>query len=213
MAPATTYGPELADATSLDFAEPSPSYVVRVDTNAGASLHPVRQHRRARHHLRRTGRLTVTKLTGSLVMPTLTMLALLVRNSLTTMADRGNQMTSTAKLPRPASCSFCAKADTDVHKVIAGPGVFICDECVQVCNTILETDDGSSRSQIAVPRAMTDEQILDQLPRVAAASAQIEAGLQERVDLLRERKVTWARIGAALGMTRQSAWERFSGEE
>jgi ATP-dependent Clp protease ATP-binding subunit ClpX len=33
------------------------------------------------------------------------------------------------------------------------------------------------------------------------------------VRMLRERGVTWARIGEALGMTRQSAWERFSGEE
>jgi len=30
---------------------------------------------------------------------------------------------------------------------------------------------------------------------------------------LRERRVTWARIGGALQITRQSAWERFSGEE
>jgi ATP-dependent Clp protease ATP-binding subunit ClpX len=110
-------------------------------------------------------------------------------------------------------CSFCGKADAEVRKVIAGPGVFICDECVQLCNTILETDDGSSRSHIAVLQAMTDEQILDQLPRIAAAGAQVEASLQERVSLLRERKVTWVRIGTALGMTRQSAWERFSGEE
>jgi hypothetical protein len=34
--------------------------------------------------------------------------------------------------------------------------------------------------------------------------------LQTVVDLLRARKVSWADIGAALGMTRQSAWERFS---
>lgn len=97
--------------------------------------------------------------------------------------------------------------------MIAGPGVFICDECVQVCNTILETDDGSSRAPIAVLQAMTDEEILDQLPRIAAVGAQVEASLQERVNLLRQRKVTWARIGRALGMARQSAWERFSGEE
>jgi len=122
-------------------------------------------------------------------------------------------VTSRAELVQQVCCSFCSKADADVRKVIAGPGVFICDECVEACNTILATDDGSSRSSIAALQAMTDEQILDQLPRVAAAGAQVEAGLQERVQLLRGRKVTWARIGTALGMTRQSAWERFSGEE
>jgi len=60
---------------------------------------------------------------------------------------------------------------------------------------------------------MTDEQILDRLPRVAAVGAQTETSLQQLVATLRERRVTWARIGAALGITRQSAWERFSGEE
>lgn len=56
-------------------------------------------------------------------------------------------------------------------------------------------------------------QILDLLPRVAAVGAQTEASLQRLVTLLRERRVTWARTGAALQITRQSAWERFSGEE
>jgi hypothetical protein len=60
---------------------------------------------------------------------------------------------------------------------------------------------------------MSDEQILDLLPRIAAVGAQTEASLQRMVTILRERRVTWARIGAALQITRQSAWERFSGEE
>lgn len=58
---------------------------------------------------------------------------------------------------------------------------------------------------------MTDEEILEFLPRVAAVSAQVDANLRVWVERLRDRGVTWARIGAALGMTRQSAWERFSG--
>ena len=110
-------------------------------------------------------------------------------------------------------CSFCAKPDRDVSKVIAGPGVFICNECVSLCNTILATDDGTSRSQMNVLQSQTDEELLNQLPVVASVGAQVESGLQERVKLLRERKVTWARIGSALGIARQSAWERFSGEE
>lgn len=120
---------------------------------------------------------------------------------------------ATQALAQQVCCSFCGKGGAEVRKVIAGPGVFICDECVATCNTILETDDGSSPSPMAALQSLTDEQLLDHLPRVAAAGAQVQAGLQERVDLLRQRRVTWARIGAALGMTRQSAWERFSGEE
>jgi hypothetical protein len=37
-------------------------------------------------------------------------------------------------------CSFCNKSHVEVKKLIAGPTVFICDECIQVCNDILEDD-------------------------------------------------------------------------
>jgi ATP-dependent Clp protease ATP-binding subunit ClpX len=111
------------------------------------------------------------------------------------------------------TCSFCGTLDVETRKVIAGPGVFICDACVELCNTILATDDGTSRSHIGVLESLTDGELLAQLPRIASVQTGVEAGLQERVNLLRGRKVTWARIGSALGTTRQSAWERFSGEE
>lgn len=38
------------------------------------------------------------------------------------------------------TCSFCGKNSDMVNRLIAGPGVFICDECVKVCNTILSED-------------------------------------------------------------------------
>jgi hypothetical protein len=63
----------------------------------------------------------------------------------------------------------------------------------------------------AAPGLAADEQILDLLPRVAAVGAQNEASIQRLVTLLRERRVTWARIGTALQITRQSAWERTPG--
>ena len=37
-------------------------------------------------------------------------------------------------------CSFCNKDQNDVRKLIAGPTVFICDECVDVCNDIIADD-------------------------------------------------------------------------
>ncbi len=49
------------------------------------------------------------------------------------------------------ACSFCAKAQKDVKKLIAGPpGIFICDECVGLCNYILEQEpdhEGKTASQ------------------------------------------------------------------
>ncbi|WP_211348048.1 hypothetical protein [Saccharothrix texasensis] len=58
---------------------------------------------------------------------------------------------------------------------------------------------------------MSDEESPAHLPRIAATASQVEAGLRERVLELRARGITWVRVGEALGMTRQSAWERFKG--
>ena len=114
-------------------------------------------------------------------------------------------------------CSFCAKPSSEVGKVIAGPGVYICNECVGLCSDILRDEQRKSpapEAQLpAWEETMTDEQMLDLLPRIAAVGEQTEASLQRLVTTLRQRRVTWARIGAALQITRQSAWERFSGEE
>jgi hypothetical protein len=112
-------------------------------------------------------------------------------------------------------CSFCGKSKDEVERVIAGAGVYICNECVHLCNAILEDlpKPAAAADEIPWPDTMTDEQILEFLPRVAAASAQVDDNLQVWVDRLRDRGVTWARIGTALGVTRQSAWGRFSGEE
>jgi hypothetical protein len=57
---------------------------------------------------------------------------------------------------------------------------------------------------------LSDDELLQRIPFIAASAANIDAGLRDRVHELRDRGVSWARIGAALGMTRQSAWERFS---
>jgi ClpX C4-type zinc finger len=126
--------------------------------------------------------------------------------------------TATDKAQVHVNCSFCAKPSSAVTKVIAGPGVFICNECVQLCSDILvqeqQQDPAPPGTQLpAREEAMTDEEILDLLPRIAEVSAQTDASLQRLVTVLRSRGVTWARIGAALQITRQSAWERFSGEE
>lgn len=111
----------------------------------------------------------------------------------------------------PPGCSFCGKAAAEVRKIIAGPGIYICDECVATCGEILAADRGTGGASVPEWSVMSDEELLGHLPRIAATAAQIEVGLRERVAELRERGATWTRIGDALGMTRQSAWERFSG--
>ena len=41
-------------------------------------------------------------------------------------------------------CSFCGKSQKQVKKLIAGPGVYICDECIDLCNEIIEEERGES---------------------------------------------------------------------
>ena len=62
-------------------------------------------------------------------------------------------------------CSFCNKEQTDVKKLIAGPTVFICDECVAVCNDIL-ADDGRFDSEPKAPqsRPALEDTVADVVP-------------------------------------------------
>ncbi len=39
-------------------------------------------------------------------------------------------------------CSFCGKQQEQVKKLVAGPGVYICDECIELCNEIIEEELG-----------------------------------------------------------------------
>ena len=45
-----------------------------------------------------------------------------------------------------ARCSFCGKSESMVHKLIEGPGVFICDECINLCNDLIEKSVPSART-------------------------------------------------------------------
>jgi endopeptidase Clp ATP-binding regulatory subunit (clpX) len=66
-------------------------------------------------------------------------------------------------------CSFCGKTQEQVKKLVAGPGVYICDECIELCNEIVEeelTDDlGVEIGEILKPkeiRAIIDQYVIDQ---------------------------------------------------
>ena len=78
------------------------------------------------------------------------------------MSDKENDKTGDSKL---LYCSFCGKSQHDVRKLIAGPSVFICDECVDLCNDIIreeieEADSAAGDSKLPAPREVKD--ILDQ---------------------------------------------------
>ncbi len=110
-------------------------------------------------------------------------------------------------------CSFCGKSEHEVAKLIAGPTVFICDGCIELCNKVIEETAGT---QVPETRAleqlasMSTDRLLHLLKIQGAAFEHARAGLQNAVDTLRKRGVSWAAIGEALGVSRQAAWERFS---
>ena len=66
-------------------------------------------------------------------------------------------------------CSFCGKAQEQVKKLIAGPGVYICDECIELCNEIIDEETGGPSgvdiTEIPKPheiRAVLDEYVIGQ---------------------------------------------------
>ena len=112
-----------------------------------------------------------------------------------------------------SSCSFCLKPSHEVAKLVAGPGVYICNECVDLCSQIISNPPPLPPGLTSWEEDLDLDGVLASLPRMAAAGAQADSNLARFVRKARDLGATWAAIGAALGMTRQSAWERFSGEE
>lgn len=76
---------------------------------------------------------------------------------------------------RSVKCSFCGKSQEKVRKLIAGPGVFICDECIGICSNILEEEFGYE-DEIEIPNSY-DEQAKEELP----TPMQLKAVLDEYV--------------------------------
>ncbi|MFS8607184.1 MAG: ATP-dependent Clp protease ATP-binding subunit ClpX, partial [Gammaproteobacteria bacterium] len=61
-------------------------------------------------------------------------------------------------------CSFCGKSQHEVRKLIAGPSVFICDECVELCNDIIreELDEKAERGRDKLPKPHEIKAVLDE---------------------------------------------------
>ena len=110
---------------------------------------------------------------------------------------------------RRINCSFCGKSDKEVAKLAAGPGgLHICNECVEACQLIM------SGSEVPPsefdPNNWPTDRLLNALQALDATANDYREHLARAVDALRARDVSWARIAEPLGVSRQSAWERFS---
>ena len=75
------------------------------------------------------------------------------------MSDGDNKNTEDSKL---LYCSFCGKSQHEVRKLIAGPSVFICDECVDLCNDII-TEEMQEKAATATGELLKPQQIRDTL--------------------------------------------------
>jgi hypothetical protein len=102
---------------------------------------------------------------------------------------------------RMLRCSFCRTNEKEVLRLIAGAKAHICDDCVASSVRILEASPPAA--------VLADDALLSSLPACDAAVDAARGVLQARVELLRERGASWEAIGKALGVSRQSAWERF----
>jgi len=77
------------------------------------------------------------------------------------MSDDTRDKTDDGKL---LYCSFCGKSQHEVRKLIAGPSVFVCDECVELCNDIIreELEDRGEQGETSLPKPQEINNVLDE---------------------------------------------------
>ena len=99
--------------------------------------------------------------------------------------------------PSTLYCSFCGKSQDDVRKLVAGPNVYICDECVELCNDILVEELDAKRSIEADTKLLTPQEIKEYLDRYIIGQEKAKRVLSvavhnhyRRIDSLTSRKET-----------------------
>ncbi len=82
------------------------------------------------------------------------------------MTDDHNNGTGDGKGEKLLYCSFCGKSQHEVRKLIAGPSVFVCDECVELCNDIIreevQEENGAAQASSKFPKPQEIYKILDE---------------------------------------------------
>ena len=117
-------------------------------------------------------------------------------STMTTIEDRG-----------VFKCSFCGKDRTEVRKLIAGPGVYICDECTQLCVAMIDEEDHPEPGSL--PAGAPPEVVLGWLRGVARSVEAVEHDLATKVRFLLSHDVSWQEIAAALGAPEDDVRRRF----
>jgi ClpX C4-type zinc finger len=112
-----------------------------------------------------------------------------------------------------ASCSFCFKPNTAVKRLVAGPGAFICNECVDLSVTIVAATADITSVESARLRAEARDlpvpDMLNMLPGLARSAARAEAELARWVGRLRDKGTDWLQIADVLGTSADDARQRY----
>ena len=95
-------------------------------------------------------------------------------------------------------------------KFAGGLGAMMCQPCVDHYHDLFGSPAKTKAGSLPPWEAMSDAEILSNLPLISQTAEQVSEFLVEWVELARSRKLSWAEIGKAMGTSRQAAWERFA---
>jgi hypothetical protein len=115
--------------------------------------------------------------------------------------------------PSKKHCSFCGEQGRSGEPLVGGLGAFMCGTCLDHHKGVVDAFRSTGRTDPPPWDTMSDPDILGKLDLIRQTGAQVDDFLVEWVQLARSRKLSWAEIGKALGISRQAAWERFARNE
>jgi hypothetical protein len=109
------------------------------------------------------------------------------------------------------SCSFCGRNGTADTRFAGGLGALMCTDCLDSFSAQFAAPENASQKVIGwSDENLSNIEMLSRLPLIASTAGQVDRYLRQWVGLIRERHISYAEIGKALGVSRQAAWERFS---
>lgn len=107
-------------------------------------------------------------------------------------------------------CSFCGIRGAPGMRFAGGLGAMICEACVGFYSSMFSSAEHTALASKPPWESMSDAELLSNIPLISSTSDQVSQFLVDWVELVRTRKISWAEIGKALGVSRQAAWERFA---
>ena len=106
------------------------------------------------------------------------------------MAKNEEKNTGTVK------CSFCGKSQDEVNRIIAGPGVYICNECIELCQEIIDEDFSAVEADLKdVPKPQEISDTLDEyVVGQAAAKRALAVAVYNHYKRINagSRRTTWS---------------------